>query len=156
MHAMVKPYGPVCNMDCDYCYYLSKQDLLSTESGWKISDALLEKFIAEYIGTQNHDVVVFSWQGGESSLRGLEFFRKVVALQKQYSSPGVTIENDLQTNGTTLNNEWCRFLKEENFLVGLSIDGPGHIHDAHRKFPDGKGYSDCFKNSTPFWRRLLV
>jgi uncharacterized protein len=139
MHAMVKPYGPVCNLDCDYCYYLSKQNLLDTDSGWKISDELLEKFIAEYIGTQNHEVVVFSWQGGESSLLGLDFFRKVVALQKRYSEPGVTIENDLQTNGTTLNDEWCRFLKEEKFLVGLSIDGPGHIHDAHRRSADGKG-----------------
>ena len=142
MHAMIKATGPVCNLNCDYCYYLSKSDLLTTDSGWRMSDATLENFIRQYIEQQNARQIVFSWQGGEPSSMGLGFFRKVVALQKKYAPPHARIENDLQTNGTLLNDEWCEFLREHSFLVGLSIDGPRAIHDGYRKYADGRGSFD--------------
>ena len=136
---MVKPTGPICNLNCQYCYYLSKEDLLGAQNGWRISDETLDTFIRQYIQGQNYKEVIFSWQGGEPTLLGLEFFRKVVALEKQFCPPGTRCENDLQTNGTRLDEEWCRFLKAENFLVGLSIDGPRPLHDAYRKDKAGQG-----------------
>ncbi len=139
MHAMIKATGPVCNLGCDYCYYLSKADLLSTDSRWRISDDTLENFISQYISQQNAREVVFSWQGGEPSLLGLEFFEKVIALQKKYAPPYVRCENDLQTNGTLLDDRWCEFLAANNFLVGLSVDGPQRLHDAYRTHRDGSG-----------------
>ncbi len=142
MHVMIKATGPVCNLNCTYCYYLSKEELLSTGSHWRISDETLENFIKQYIGQQNAHEIVFSWQGGEPTLLGLPFFEKVIALQKKYAPPHVRCENDLQTNGTLLNEEWCAFLKKNNFLVGLSIDGPRHLHDAYRKYKDGRGSFD--------------
>ena len=142
MHAMIKATGPLCNLDCDYCYYTGKKELLATRSQWKMTPETLELFIRQYIEGQNAPEIVFSWQGGEPSLLGLDFFRTVVALQKKYAPPHVRIENDLQTNGTLLDDAWCAFLREENFLVGLSIDGPKHIHDAHRKDAAGAGSFD--------------
>lgn len=142
MHAMIKATGPVCNLNCDYCYYLSKADLLETNSNWRISDETLGNFIKQYIQQQNARQVVFSWQGGEPSLLGLDFFRKVVELEKKYAPSHVRVENDLQTNGTLLNDEWCEFLRDNSFLVGLSIDGPRHLHDAHRKYSNNKGSFD--------------
>jgi uncharacterized protein len=141
-HAMAKPTGPVCNLNCDYCYYLSKHDLLERGESWRMSDEVLEEFIRQYIEGHNHREIIFSWQGGEPTLLGLDFFRKVVALEQKYAPPGVSIENDLQTNGTLLDEEWCRFLKDHGFLVGLSIDGPRGLHDHYRKQPDGKGSFD--------------
>ena len=147
MHAMIKATGPVCNLNCDYCYYLSKSSLLSTDCAWRISDEILENFIRQYIEQQNAKQIVFSWQGGEPSLIGLDFFRKVVELQKKYAAPHVRIENDLQTNGTLLNDEWCEFLHDNDFLVGLSIDGPRNLHDGYRKYADGRGSFDNVMNS---------
>jgi uncharacterized protein len=89
MHAMAKPLGPVCNLDCDYCYYLSKQELLSTDSRWRMSDEVLETFIRQYIEGQNYREVVFSWQGGEPTLPGLDFFRRVIELEKKYAPSGL-------------------------------------------------------------------
>ena len=142
MHVMVKPTGSLCNLDCSYCYYLSKQELLGRPGQWRISDDVLETFIRQYFEGQNHKEVVFSWQGGEPTLLGIDFFRKVVELEKKYCPSHVRCENDLQTNGTTLDDAWCEFLHEENFLVGLSIDGPKHLHDAYRKGPSGQGSFD--------------
>lgn len=142
MHVMIKATGPICNLHCDYCYYLSKSELLSTDSHWIISDEILEQFIKQYIQQQNAREVVFSWQGGETTLLGLDFFKKVVALEKKYAPPHIRCENDLQTNGTLLNDEWCAFLKENNFLVGLSVDGPKNLHDAYRKYNNGRGSFD--------------
>ncbi len=139
MHVMIKATGPVCNLNCDYCYYLSKESLLSTDSRWKISDTTLENFIKQYIEQQNAHEIVFSWQGGEPSLLGLDFFKEVVEIQKKYTPSYVRCENDLQTNGTLLTDEWCIFLKENNFLVGLSIDGPEKLHDAYRTYTNKKG-----------------
>ncbi len=142
MHAMIKATGPICNLGCDYCYYLSKEQLLSTDSHWRISDETLENFIKQYIEQQNAHEIVFSWQGGEPSLLGLDFFKKVIALQKKYAPAHVRCENDLQTNGTLLNDEWCEFLRENNFLVGLSIDGPKPLHDTYRRYAHGGGSFD--------------
>ena len=142
MHVMIKPTGPVCNLDCSYCYYLSKNTLLSTDSQWRISDETLENFIRQYIEQQNSKTIVFSWQGGEPTLLGLDFFKKVAALEKKYAPPYVRCENDLQTNGTLLDDEWCAFLHENNFLVGLSIDGPRDVHNQYRIYKNGKGSFD--------------
>ncbi len=136
-HAMVKPVGAICNIDCTYCYYLHKKELLGSESKFQITDDILETHIRQYIEGQDREEVVFSWQGGEPTLLGLEFFRKVVALEQKYKKPGQRIENDLQTNGTLLNDEWGAFLKQHGFLVGLSIDGPAELHDAHRITREG-------------------
>ena len=142
MHAMIKPTGPICNLDCRYCYYLSKEGLLNPENQWHISDETLETFIRQYVEGQNYKEVIFSWQGGEPTLLGLEFFRKAVALEKKHCPPHTRCENDLQTNGTLLDDEWCEFLKAENFLVGLSLDGPRKLHDAYRKDKAGNGTFD--------------
>ena len=131
-HVMAKPAGAACNLDCSYCFYLSKEKLEGGPGTGRMSEALLERFVREYIAGVTGDEVVFSWQGGEPTLLGLDFFRKAVALQAQYAKPGQRIENDLQTNGTLLDDDWARFLKEHRFLVGLSIDGPKDLHDRYR------------------------
>jgi uncharacterized protein len=141
-HAMVKPTGAICNLDCAYCYYLHKQELLSSDSKFRISDEILETHIRQYIEGQRGDEVVFSWQGGEPTLMGVSFFEKVVALERKYQRPNQRVENDLQTNGTLLNDDWCAFLRENNFLVGLSIDGPQELHD---RFRVDKGGQPTFK-----------
>jgi uncharacterized protein len=142
MHVMVKPMGALCNLDCAYCYYLSKQELLGGPAQGRISDTVLETFIRQYFEGQNHKEVVFSWQGGEPTLLGIDFFRKVVALEKKYCPAHVRCENDLQTNGTLLDDAWCEFLHGANFLVGLSIDGPKRLHDAYRRDKSGQGSFD--------------
>ena len=131
-HVMAKPAGSACNLDCAYCFYLSKERLAGGPGVGAMSDDTLETFIRQYIDGVTAPEVVFSWQGGEPTLRGLDFYRRVVALQKKYKKSGQTIENDLQTNGVLLNAEWAAFLKEHRFLVGLSIDGPRPLHDAYR------------------------
>ena len=131
-HAMVKPTGAVCNLNCTYCYYLHKEQLLRGDSKFRISDEILEAHIRQYIEAQRGDEVVFSWQGGEPTLLGVGFFEKVIALEKKYQRPGLNIENDLQTNGTLLNDDWYSFLRHDKFLVGLSIDGPQELHDRFR------------------------
>jgi uncharacterized protein len=131
-HAMVKPVGAVCNLDCSYCYYLHKEELLHQPKAPRMADAMLEQHIRQYIEAQTGDEVVFSWQGGEPTLLGLPFFRKVVELEAKYRKPDQRIENDLQTNGTLLTDDWAHFLRQNRFLVGLSIDGPREIHDRCR------------------------
>jgi len=135
---MVKPVGSLCNLDCAYCYYLHKQELLGHPNAPRMADDLLEQHIRQYIEAQSGDEAVFSWQGGEPTLLGLEFFRRVVALEAHYRRPGLRIENDLQTNGILLDAEWVRFLKEHRFLVGLSLDGPGKLHDRYRVTKGGQ------------------
>jgi uncharacterized protein len=139
MHVMAKPIGPRCNLDCAYCYYLSKQDLLGAREGWRMSDQVLESFIRQYILGQNCEQVVFSWQGGEPTLLGLDFFQRVVELERFYCPPDMRCENDLQTNGTLLDDAWCEFLAKHGFLVGLSIDGPLTLHDRYRRDKSGRG-----------------
>jgi uncharacterized protein len=135
---MVKPTGALCNLQCEYCYYLHKRELLGPQSNFRMSDAVLEAHVRQYIEGQDGDEVVFTWQGGEPTLLGLDFFEKVIALQQKYRRAGQRIENDLQTNGTLLDESWARFLKKNRFLVGLSIDGPEELHDCYRVTRDGK------------------
>jgi uncharacterized protein len=131
-HAMAKPNGSTCNLDCTYCYYLHKEQLLNQQRGHRMQPSMLERYIRQYIEAQNGEQIVFSWQGGEPTMLGLDFFREIVSLQRKYQPAGQRIENDLQTNATLLTAEWCRFLREERFLVGVSIDGPRELHDAYR------------------------
>ncbi|MEI6085737.1 MAG: anaerobic sulfatase maturase [Verrucomicrobiota bacterium] len=137
-HAMIKPVGSLCNLDCTYCYYLHKDGLLHQPDRPHISDEILEEHIRQYIEAQTGEEVVFSWQGGEPTLLGVDFFRKVVALEAKYRKPGQLIQNDLQTNGTLLDAEWAKFLKQHDFLVGLSCDGPEHLHDHYRVTKGGQ------------------
>jgi uncharacterized protein len=135
---MAKPAGPMCNMDCEYCYYLEKSELYAGRKGYKMPEDLLEHFIDEYINCQTSPFVQFTWHGGEALLRGIDFYRKALRLQQQYGR-GREISNCIQTNGLLLNDEWCRFFKDNNFLVGISIDGPEKIHDHYRKDCGGRG-----------------
>lgn len=127
---MVKPVGSLCNLDCRYCYYLDKESIYDHYEP-KMSEELLEEYVKQYIEGNSVDVVTFTWHGGEPMLAGLEFYRRAIQMQKRYAQ-GKRIDNSLQTNGTLLTDEWCQFLKENNFLVGISIDGPKSIHDANR------------------------
>ncbi|MBI3911262.1 MAG: anaerobic sulfatase maturase [Armatimonadetes bacterium] len=131
-HVMLKPHGPICNLDCSYCFYLRKEDLYPEGTPFRLSEEVLEAFTRQYLAAQRVPEVTFAFQGGEPTLMGLDFFRTAIALQEKYRKPGMRISNTLQTNGVLLNDEWCRFLKEHRFLVGLSLDGPRHLHDAYR------------------------
>ncbi len=138
IHVVAKPTGPVCNLNCDYCFYLEKHALFSTAEKYRMSDEILSAFIRDYIASQPTPVVDFVWQGGEPTLLGIDFFRRVIEIQRKFK--GVkAIANSLQTNGTLLNDEWCCFLKKHNFMVGISVDGPQDIHDRHRRDRMGKG-----------------
>jgi uncharacterized protein len=130
-HLLTKPVGPICNLDCKYCFYLEKEKLYPGESEWRMSDAVLEEYVRQYIGSQPAPEINFAWQGGEPTLLGVEFFRKAVAMQERYAG-GKRIFNAIQTNGTLLDDEWCEFLAGNGFLVGLSIDGPEELHDRYR------------------------
>lgn len=136
LYVMLKPVGSSCNLSCDYCYYLEKQNLYKDSNSHLMTDSLLEKFIKEYIQSQTMPQVLFTWHGGEPLMRPISFYKKAIALQKKYAG-GRTIDNCIQTNGTLLTDEWCRFLKDNNFLVGISIDGPQKFHDKYRKNKQG-------------------
>jgi len=135
-HVMAKPRGAICNLDCAYCFYLRKEDLYKGAS-FRMSDETLESYTRQYIESQRIPEVQFAWQGGEPTLMGLDFFRRAVTLQKKYRKPGMRIENALQTNGTLLDDEWCRFFAEHRFLIGVSLDGPREAHDQYRKDKGG-------------------
>lgn len=137
LYVMVKSVGSVCNLSCDYCYYLEKSKLYKEAKNHVMSEDLLEKFIDEYINSQTMPQVLFTWHGGEPLMRPISFYKKAVELQKKYAR-GRTIDNSIQTNGTLLTDEWCRFFKENNFLVGVSIDGPQEFHDEYRKNRQGQ------------------
>ena len=141
LHVVAKPIGPACNLDCEYCFYLEKQALFAAGEKYRMPENVLSAFIAGYISSQPAPVVEFVWQGGEPTLLGIDFFKRVVELQKPFAK-GRTITNSLQTNGTLLTEEWCRFLKKHNFMVGVSLDGPKMIHDRYRKDRKGRGTFD--------------
>lgn len=130
-HVMAKPIGPICNLDCKYCFYLEKEHLYPSNTNWSMRDDVLEAYIRQYIEAQSVPVVAFAWQGGEPTLLGVDYFRKIVSLQKKHGG-GKRIENAFQTNGVLLDDEWGEFLAENRFLVGLSIDGPRERHDRYR------------------------
>ena len=132
---MIKPVGSLCNLDCDYCYYLGKADLYNGCQP-RMSDELLERYISQYIEAVQVPVVTFCWHGGEPLLAGIDFYEKAVALQEKYRGTK-RIENSLQTNGLLMNAEWCDFFRRNNFLIGISIDGPKDIHDTYRRDKGG-------------------
>ena len=137
LYVMLKPAGALCNLACDYCYYLEKAKLYQESPKHVMSDELLEKFIEEYVNSQTMQEVLFTWHGGETLMRPLSFYRKAQALQKRYAR-GRQIVNCIQTNGTLLTDEWCRFFHDNQWLVGISIDGPQEFHDEYRKNKQGR------------------
>ena len=144
LYVMLKPVGAACNLACNYCYYLEKSNLYKHQPKRQMSEELLERFVKDYIEAQTMNEVVFTWHGGEPTLRPLSFYQKAVELQKKYAG-GRVIHNSLQTNGTLLTDEWCRFLKANNWLVGISIDGPEAFHDRYRRDSQGR----------PSWQKVM-
>ena len=132
LYVMLKPAGAMCNLACEYCYYLEKSHMYNEGPKTLMSDSLLEHFVKQYIESQTTPNVLFLWHGGETMMRPLSFYQKALELQKKYAR-GRTIDNAFQTNGTMLTDEWCRFFKENNWLVGVSIDGPKEVHNAYRQ-----------------------
>lgn len=137
LYIMAKPAGSLCNLACKYCYYLEKSNLYQDNPKHIMSDELLEKFIKEYIEAQTMPQVLFTWHGGETLMRPISFYEKVISLQQKYAR-GRTVDNCIQTNGTLLTDDWCRFFHDNNWLVGISIDGPQEFHDEYRKNKQGK------------------
>ena len=144
LYVMLKPAGSLCNLACKYCYYLEKQKLYPLDKSRVISDELLEEFIRQYIESQTLPQVLFTWHGGEPLMRPISFYKRALELQRRYAR-GRQIDNCLQTNGMLLTDEWCEFLRENNFLVGVSIDGPQEFHDEYRRSRSG----------APSWREVM-
>jgi len=130
-HVMAKPRGPVCNLNCQYCFYLSKEELYPS-SRFQMSEEMLERYVRQHIEAHRVPEVTFTWQGGEPTLMGLDFYRRAVDLQQKFRKPNTRIHNALQSNAVGLNEEWCRFFRQNDFLVGVSLDGPREFHDAYR------------------------
>lgn len=151
IHIMTKPTGATCNLDCKYCYFLSKE-MLYPGSRFRMADDLLQTFIRQYIEAQKGAEITFAWQGGEPTLMGLPFFERVIEYQQKYAKPGQQILNTLQTNGTLLDETWCRFFQKHQFLIGLSLDGPQPLHDAYRV---NKGGAGSFAQVMRGWRLLV-
>lgn len=144
VYLMAKPAGSLCNLRCKYCYYLEKGKLYDNNEKHIMSDQLLEKFIKDYIEAQTMPEVMFTWHGGETLMRPISFYKKALRLQQQYAG-GRRIDNCIQTNATMLTEEWCKFFHDNNFLVGVSIDGPQAFHDAYRKTATGR----------PTWNQVM-
>ena len=130
--AFAKPIGALCNLECSYCYYLQKQDLYPNDASFRMADSLLEEYIVQHIDASPEGGISFVWHGGEPTLLGLDYFRRIVALQRRHQPRGRRIVNSLQTNGTLLDEDWGHFLATEGFHVGLSLDGPPALHDGYR------------------------
>ncbi|MDP2217673.1 MAG: anaerobic sulfatase maturase [Methanolobus sp.] len=141
IHVLAKPTGAVCNLACKYCFFLSKEALYP-DSDFRMSDEVLEAYIRQLIEAHRTPQVTIAWQGGEPTIMGIDFYRRAIKLQEKYRRPGMTFENTMQTNGTLLNDEWCRFFKKNNFLIGISIDGPRELHDAYRVNREEQGTFD--------------
>ena len=130
---MAKPTGAVCNLDCSYCFFLKKESLYPG-SDFRMTDAVMESYIRQTLAAHaGAPGVTIAWQGGEPTLMGLDFFRRAMEVERRHARPGVEILNTIQTNGTLLDREWCAFLRENRFLVGISVDGPRELHDIHRR-----------------------
>ncbi|MGZ4439147.1 MAG: radical SAM protein, partial [Gaiellaceae bacterium] len=141
-HLLSKPTGAVCNLDCSYCFFLSKE-MLYPGSRFRMADDLLEAYIRQLLEAHPDAAeVAVAWQGGEPTLMGLDFFRRSVELARRHLRPGQQVEHTIQTNGTLLDAEWAAFFRENGFLVGISIDGPRELHDAYRVNKGGKGSFD--------------
>ncbi len=135
---LAKPTGAACNLDCTYCFFLTK-DLLWDARRQAMTPEVLEAYLANYLGSHADGPVTIAWQGGEPTLRGLDFFREVVRLAERLRRPGQQVEHAIQTNGTLVDDAWAEFFAEHRFLVGLSLDGPAHLHDVYRVNKAGRG-----------------
>lgn len=144
LYVMLKPAGAHCNLACKYCYYLEKNNLYDKSHRHIMSDEMLEQFTREYIEAQTMPQVLFTWHGGEPLMRSIDFYKKALALQKKYAR-GRCIDNVIQTNGTMLTDEWCEFFAQNNWLVGISIDGPQEYHDHYRLTSTGN----------PSWQKVM-
>jgi uncharacterized protein len=133
----VKPVSASCNLRCSYCYYFEKSALYSGGGLYRMTDEILEKYIVQHIEASTDKAVMFSWHGGEPVLAGIDFYKRAVKLQKKHLPAGHKVINGIQTNGTLLDDRWCRFFSDENFLVGISMDGPQEFHDKFRCTPTG-------------------
>ncbi|MEW4488939.1 anaerobic sulfatase maturase [Thalassoglobus sp. JC818] len=155
---MAKPIGPICNLDCEYCYYLHKEELYPGTGSWRMTPETLETYIGQYIDAQPADAeeITFAWQGGEPTLLGLEFFERVVAIQKKLARPRQRVTNALQTNGVLLDESWAEFLKRHEFLVGISIDGPASLHDRYRYDKKGKGTFQAVLKALQLLKRFEI
>lgn len=130
-HVLAKPTGPICNLDCEYCFFLSKEALYPGDR-FRMADEMLDTYIRQVIESQAAPEVAIAWQGGEPTLMGVDFFRRALAIAERYRKPDQTLQHTIQTNGTLLTDEWCELFAEHGFLVGISIDGPRDLHDAYR------------------------
>jgi uncharacterized protein len=140
-HVLAKPTGPICNLDCEYCYFLSKE-MLYPGDRFRMADEMLEKYIRQLLSSHQFPYVTVAWQGGEPTMMGLDFFRRSVELVEEHRRPGQVVEYTIQTNGVLLNEKWARFFKDNDFLVGISVDGPRRYHDAYRVDRRGIGSFD--------------
>lgn len=144
LYVMTKPAGASCNLACEYCYYLEKLQLYRHDARHVMSDEMLERFVKQYIESQTMQQVLFCWHGGETLMRSLSFYEKVVRLQRQYAQ-GRQIDNVIQTNGTMIDDRWAQFFHDQGWLVGVSIDGPEEFHDEYRRNKAGR----------PSWRQVM-
>lgn len=151
-HVLAKPIGPICNLDCTYCFYLEKESLYPQVAKWAMREEVLESFIRQYIEAHDTAVVSFAWQGGEPSLLGVDYFRKLVEIQKKYAN-GKSIQNAFQTNGVLLNENWAALFKENQFLIGVSIDGPEELHNTYRVDKGGQPTFDRVLRGTETLKR---
>src|SRR4051794_18336471 len=155
LHLLAKPTGATCNLDCKYCFFLSKESLYPNERT-RMSPETLDSYIRQLLAPQDAAEVTIAWQGGEPTLMGLEFFRRSIEVVAEYRRPGQKILHTIQTNGVLLNDEWCEFLKEHGFLVGVSVDGPREMHDAYRVNKGGAGTFDQVMRGVEALRRHRV
>ncbi|MBP9192503.1 MAG: anaerobic sulfatase maturase [Ignavibacteria bacterium] len=140
-HVLAKPTGAICNLDCKYCFFLSKE-MLYPGSRFRMADELLEEYIKQMIDSQETNEVYISWQGGEPTLMGIDFFKRSIELEEKYRKPGTRISHTMQTNGILIDDDWCEFFKKNNYLIGLSIDGTKDLHDFYRVDKGGHGTFD--------------
>ncbi|WP_272673700.1 anaerobic sulfatase maturase [Providencia sp. PROV031] len=153
MHFTIKPTSFQCNIKCDYCFYLEKEHIFQHKN-W-MNNEVLEKFIKKYIDACNTKSVYFTWQGGEPTMAGISFYKKVIELQNKYKG-SKQIFNALQTNGLLINDDWCQFLKKNNFLIGISIDGPEDLHNKYRKTGSGKGTFKKVLNAIELFKQYNI
>jgi uncharacterized protein len=150
-HLLAKPAGAACNLGCQYCFFLSKENLYPARESPRMPDDVLETYIKQLMQSSFGPEIEVAWQGGEPMLRGLDFFKRSVALAERYRPPGVRVRHTIQTNATLIDDKWAGFFKENNYLVGVSIDGPQRLHDAYRVAKGGEGsFDDVIRG----WRML--
>ena len=140
-HVLAKPTGPICNLDCEYCFFLSKE-MLYPGDRFRMADEMLETYLRQLLESHRTPEVTVAWQGGEPTMMGLDFFRRSVELVDELRRPNQRIAYTIQTNGVLIDERWAAFFKENNFLVGVSVDGPRELHDRFRVDKRGEGSFD--------------